>query len=880
MHITARLVRATHGLRRIGVSLAVLGMTLVGVAAPPFVAPASAIPSVAACPPVITSAAPATSIPIGIAFSHTVTASGTGPITFSISPGALPTGLALNASSGVISGTPTAAGTFNFTVVASNGSALGDTRAYTINVVSIRITSGPPNNAYTTFAYSHTVTAVVESGSPVPTFSVVSGSLPTGLSLNASSGVISGTPSATGTFNFTIRATSGILTDQAAYSVVILSWGYGSSPYVYNTAPNGYVANAYSFTFGAFGAATITYSLVAGSLPAGLSMSSAGVLSGTPTTASTYNFTVRASNGSGTYDKSNTVVIAVAPVAPTSVTSGTPVDGVVGISYSHTLAANGGASTFTITAGCLPPGLTLNGSTGVIAGTPTLVGLFEFTVTASNYSGSASGVRQITIVQPVVITSAAPASGVTGVAYSHTFTATGTGPITYSVSYGSLPPGLSLDTSTGVISGTPTAAGSYGFSIRGANSASHDDEEYTVVVRTAPTITSAAPGGGVIGTAYSHTVTATGTGPITYSVSAGTLPAGLSLNASSGVISGTPTTGGSSSFSITATNTAGTDVKAYTVGIGTVPQITSASPPAGVTGVAYSHTVTATGTGPITFAVSVGSLPPGVTLNATTGVISGTPTTAGSYSFSVRASNVAGSDVEAYTVTVRTAAHITSPAPPSAGRPGVAYSHTVTASGLGPITLAVSAGSLPPGLTFDPSTGVITGTPTTVGVYAFSISASNEVGTDAVDYSVAIAEPPAITAPAPAASGAGAPFSFEVTTTGTGPFQFAITAGLLPTGLVLDTATGVISGTPTTPGSYAFTVSATNPSGTAAKDYVLDIALSAAPAAADAPTQLPTTGVDAAGWLRTGLVLLLLGAACHVIARRRTHRPLPLAPPE
>ncbi|MGI5184730.1 putative Ig domain-containing protein [Dactylosporangium sp. CA-152071] len=159
-----------------------------------------------------------------------------------------------------------------------------------------------------------------------------------------------------------------------------------------------------------------------------------------------------------------------------------------------------------------------------------------------------------------------------------------------------------------------------------------------------------------VGTAYSGTPAVTGgTGPFTWAVSAGSLPAGLSLNASTGEVSGTPTAAGPASFTLQVTDSAGTTAsKAYTFTVGqaappTPPPspanlaVTVAPPPVGVVGAPYTAMMTATGgTGPYTWAVTGGTLPAGLTLNAATGKISGTATTAGTTTVTVRVTDTCG----------------------------------------------------------------------------------------------------------------------------------------------------------------------------------------------------------------------------------------------
>jgi hypothetical protein len=251
------------------------------------------------------------------------------------------------------------------------------------------------------------------------------------------------------------------------------------------------------------------------------------------------------------------------------------------------------------------------------------------------------------------------------VAFTQTLGVTGTSPFTFAVSAGSLPAGLNLNTSSGVISGTPTASGSYSFTIQVTNAVGSVSQAFSGTVTTsavAPDITTTALTTLTQGTAFSQTLAALGTNPISWTISAGTLPSGLTLNSANGAITGTPTGSGSYSFAVTATNSAGSDSQTLSGTIsstGAAPVITTSSLSSMQVSSAFSQTISRTGSTPITWGVSAGTIPPGLSINSSTGAITGTPTTAGTYSFTVQATNAFGSTTQAYTVTVAAATAVT-----------------------------------------------------------------------------------------------------------------------------------------------------------------------------------------------------------------------------
>ncbi len=452
-------------------------------------------------------------------------------------------------------------------------------------------------------------------------------------------------------------------------------------------------------------------------------------------------------------------------------------------------------------------------------------------------------IRAFTSEQSLSIRTTSLPSGNVSVAYSATLEAGGAKPITWAVASGALPPGLSL-ASNGRISGTPTKGGDFSFTVRASNSTGAVTRALRITISEgqAPVIyTTGLPGGAAVGVPYSATLRVSkGTQPITWSVAAGSLPPGITL-ASNGQISGTPTSKGVYNITVRASNRFGSAERTMAIKVFyEVPVIrTTGLPGSAAVGKAYSAVLkTSAGTAgkqTVTWSIASGSLPPGVTLSPN-GQISGAPTSKGVYNLTVRASNDFGADTRAMVVKVfYEVPVIRTTGLPGSAAVGKAYSAALKTSagtaGKQTIRWSVASGSLPPGVTLA-SNGQISGTPTSKGVYNFTVRASNDFGaaTRAMAVKVFYEVPVIRTTGLPGGAAVGRAYSAELKvsagTAGKQTITWTLASGSLPPGVFLS-SNGQISGTPIRRGIFTFTVRASNNFGIA--ERALDIRVLSGP---------------------------------------------------
>ncbi|WP_170285579.1 NHL repeat-containing protein [Microbacterium rhizomatis] len=308
-----------------------------------------------------------------------------------------------------------------------------------------------------------------------------------------------------------------------------------------------------------------------------------------------------------------------------------------------------------------------------------------------------------------------------------------------------------------------------------------------------------------VGAGYSFTYNRQGIPLPTVSVTSGTLPPGLALS-KSGVLSGIPTTTGTFTFTITATNGIDPNVALpVTLTVNSTPTLTG-TPPAAMNDVAYTYPFTLTGQPTPTASVTSGTLPPGLALSKS-GVLSGTPTTTGTFTFTITATNGVNPDATLpVTMDVNSAPTLTG-TPPAAIN-DADYTYPFTTTGFPAPTVSVTSGALPAGLTLS-TDGILSGTPTETGTFDFTLTATNGIDPDAtLPVTMDVNSAPTLTGTPPAAM-IDADYTYDFDVTGYPASTVSVTSGTLPPGLTLSTD-GILSGTPTETGTFDFTLTATN----------------------------------------------------------------------
>lgn len=544
----------------------------------------------------------------------------------------------------------------------------------------------------------------VQSNPAATSWSILSGSLPSGLSFNSSTGVISGTVTTTGSFPVTLTATNAIGTS-GQQTVNISAVALANPSISAGQTTTGIVGTAFNYQITASYA--ISYALSSGSLPPGLTLNtSTGVMSGTPTTVGNYTPQFTATNSSGT---SSPVGIAISVTQLLAYEGFNYTAGVGALANKNggtgwTSAWDAGSNDISATGLTYTSGsnaLTVSNGRAIIKD-----GQKSFRTMPATYSSG-------TYWMSFIAKSNNPGSGYGGLSLydgnseqafigqrynqinwglekpggAHLNTGVGTGANTFIVvklvlkagaddiylwtnpTLGATPPD---STATQWLSAAEATFNKIRLE-QGLAGQTLDFDEFRfgnsyaevaptgVIVPQAPVITPSQNVSGTINQSFSYTILASNN-PSSWTLSSGSLPAGVTLNTSTGNLSGTPTATGSFTPNFTATNVGGTSTAqavAVTITTAAVPSIAPGQSATGTVNQSFNYTPSVTGS-PSSWALAGGALPSGVTLNTSTGLISGTPSATGSFSPSLTATNGAGtSGAQTISLTINTASPAT-----------------------------------------------------------------------------------------------------------------------------------------------------------------------------------------------------------------------------
>lgn len=421
-------------------------------------------------------------------------------------------------------------------------------------------------------------------------------------------------------------------------------------------------------------------------------------------------------------------------VLPPVITSSTTAQGNVGTAFRYDLKAANYPTSYAMS--IVPTGLTFDFRTGILQGVPALAQTLAITMHAANAAGSDSRVLTLTVGGPIpAITSPSNGNPLRAIPFTYQITASN-GPTSYAAA--PLPPGLTVNKATGLISGSATTVGTYAVMLSAANANGIGTRGLTLAVTEAqlakPVITGPAVVTAVIGRSFAVQIQASNF-PTVYSCSG--LPAGLSLNAATGIISGTSSSGFDGNIPVAASNLAGSGSGAIRLIVQPAVPVVASGSLTGTVGTALTYRIQATES-PTSYAAK--GLPGWLSGPGTSGILTGIPTAVGHWSIDVSATNGAGTGTGVIDIVIES---LPSPSVTSilsaSGNVGVAFFYQITASNN---PTAYTASGKPSWLQVDARTGILSGSPTATGTFTVAIAASNASGTGSADLTISVGARP------------------------------------------------------------------------------------------------------------------------------------------
>ncbi|ATH12111.1 cell shape determination protein CcmA [Delftia acidovorans] len=648
-------------------------------------------------------------------------APGTGAVRF----GATTATYTINSNTQITATAPAgSAGTVDVTVTTVGGTSATSAADQFTYVPAPTVTSISPTAGPTAGGTSVVITGTNFSGTTAVTFGATAA---TGFTVNSATQITATAPAhAAGTVDVRITTVGGTSATSAADQFT-----YVAAPTVTSVSPTaGPAAGGTSVVItgtNLSGATAVTFGATAAT---GFTVNSATQITATAPAGSPGTVDVRVTTTGGTSATGAAdqfTYVATPTVTSISPTSG-PQAGGTTVTLTGTNLGGATAVTFGATAAT---GFTVNSATQITATAPAGTGTVDVRITTAGGTSATSAADQFTYVPAPTVTSISPTSGPQAGGTTVTLTGTNLSGAT-AVTFGATAAtGFTVNSATQITATAPAGTGTVDVRITtvGGTSATSAADQFTYV--PAPTVTSVSPASGssIGGTTVTLTGTNfTGATAVTFG---GTAATGFTVNSATQITATAPA-GSAGTVDVRVTTTGGTSATGAAgqftyVAIMVTPATLAGTPKVGVS---FSETLTASGGAtPYTFAMAGGStLPTGLSLSPT-GVISGTPTAAGAFSFTVQAtdnSSISGQRTYSGSVTAATVALTPAASTLPAARLNTAYAgQTFTASGgTAPYTYA-SSGTLPTGMTFNASTGVLGGTPTAAGSFTFTITATD-----------------------------------------------------------------------------------------------------------------------------------------------------------
>ncbi len=788
------------------------------------------------------------------------TTGASGTVTWTLASGTLPTGMTLDASTGVVTAANVAVGSYALTLTATDGTgATAATGQFTIAVSpALAVTTPADLTTHSNLTASTTAPAATNAIGPMAW--TTAAALPSGLSLNGATGVVTATNAAVGNTPVTLTATDGAggTATTGTFAIKVFPALSATAAPDLTTHSNRTASTGAPTASNAYGA--VTWSIAAGSLPAGMSLNPAtGVLTAANVAPGTYAYRLGAADAAGGTATTGTITVSVLPAlavtTPPGITTHTDL---TASTAAPTASGNSGAVTWSVASGTLPAGMALDATTGIVTASGAAPGSYPFTLTATDGTGATATTGPFTVTEVAAMSVTTPPNLATHSNLTASTTAPATsnasGAVAWAIASGTLPAGMTLNGSTGVLTATKVAAGSYPFTLSATDAAGDAATTGTFTVTVTTALAATAPPNLATHanlTASTAAPAVSGnSGAVAWSLSSGTMPSGMALNASTGVITAASVATGSYTYSLTASDPAGGSATTAPFTITVAPALAVTTPPDMTTHSNLTASTAAPTTtnaiGATTWAITSGIVPAGMTLNTSTGVITAGDVAAGHYLYKLTGTDSAGGSATTgeFLVTVVAAMTVTTPAnltTHSNLTASTAAPSTSNASGAP--TWSVASGTLPTGMSFSASTGVLTANAVAAGTYAYTLTGTDAAGGSATtaQFSITVI----LTLTATAQPGISAHSNQTASTTAptaanaSGAATWSIATGATPAGMTLDAATGILTATDVAPGSYAFTLTATDSSGATATTAPITIAIKA-PLAVSAQPDLAT----------------------------------------